>query len=53
MTPITKLRSLTRTLTNAERAARPHFHGGVLGRVELCDDPRCTATGRGSSRWGT
>jgi hypothetical protein len=48
----TKFRRLARVLPLPERSAA-HFHGGVLGRVHLCDDPRCTASGRGSSRWGT
>jgi hypothetical protein len=48
----TTLRKLARVFGPTARLDRPHFHGGVLGRVELCDDPRCPGAGRGSTRPG-
>lgn len=51
--PSMNVRKLARVLGPSSRRDRPHFHGGVLGRVELCDDPRCDGAGRGSTRRGT
>ena len=49
MTHTTPLRRLARVLHPARRLDRPHFHGGVLGPVQLCDDVRCAGAGRGST----
>ena len=44
----TTLRRLARVLGPTRRLDRPHFHGGVLGPVHLCDDARCSGAGRGT-----
>ncbi|HEU4656076.1 MAG TPA: hypothetical protein VFR97_01060 [Capillimicrobium sp.] len=48
MITITTFRRFTRALAAARRVEPIHYHGGVLGPVSMCDDPRCTRSGRGS-----